>query len=73
MKYFSQGNIHDLLLGSLSPLLGTLVFIGFLQYIYFCSRDPLCVYTQPGLELDYKAVFCSRIPLAVCELFIQTE
>lgn len=65
--------IYDLLLGNLSPWLGTLVFAGFLQKIYFCSRDPLCVFTQLGLELDYKAAFCSRIPLAVHELFRQTE
>lgn len=45
----------------------------FLWKIYFYSRDPLCVFIQLGLELDYKAAFFSRIPLAVHELFRQTQ
>lgn len=74
VMYLGQGHTYNLLLGILSPLLGTLVIIaGFLQKTYFCSRDPLCAFTQLELELDYKAAFCSRIPLAVHELFRQSR
>lgn len=72
-QYLGQGNIYNLLLGILSPLLGTLIVAGFLQKLYFCSRDPLYALTQLGLELAYKAAFCSRTSLAVHELFRKTE
>lgn len=73
VTYLDEGSTYNLLLGILSPLLGTLIMAGFLQKIYFCSRYPLCAFPQLELELEYKAAFCSRIPLAVHELFRQTE
>lgn len=72
-QYLGQGNIHNLLLGILSPLLGTLVVASFLPKIYFCNRDPLYAFRQLGLEVAYKAAFYSRISLAVHEQFRQTE